>query len=298
MNKKKVLLQGLLYVLLFAIMLINSITIVEWLNKSLFVDYMINPTEASGYYYGEVLLVFLIALFMYAVIGTFIVSILATNILFGTLVIANHLKVEQRNEFITFSELKTITSPQDLLTFVDFGLGSAVLIVFGMLALLIILQFTVFKVSKKMNLKFNKWVRLAFIVIPVMIISFVYLEPNTYNEYILKYEEAENHNFNPVKRARSEGFIPAFLHTIKPNYQDKPPYSKKRAQSIAEKYEQTAKRINQHRHQSLADSQTIIYLSETLMDPKQVPELLNNQTPIPNINQFMDEHIGGTMYSQ
>ncbi len=299
MNKKRVILQTLLYFVLFSIMLLNSITIVEWLNKSLFVDYAISPEEASNYFYGEVLLVFLIALLIYAVMGTFITSILMTNIIFGTLIIANHIKVQERNEFITFKELKTIASPKELLSFVDIGLGAAILAVLAMLAVLVILQLTVFKVRKRINLSFSRRARIAFAIIPIMILSFIYLEPNTFNEYVLKYEEADVHNWNPVKRARSTGFIPTFLHTIKPNYQDQPDnYIKYRAKEIEEKYGNVANEINKNRTKSLKDSQTIFYLSETLMDPKEVPDLLNNETPIPKINQYMNENIGGTMYSQ
>ena len=299
MNKKRVILYILLYATLFLIMLFNSITIVEWLNRSLFVDYAISPDDASGYYFGEVLLVFLIVLLMYAIIGTFIVSILATNIIFGTLVIANHIKVQERNEFITFSELKTIASPKELLSFIDVSFSVAVLSVVGMLTLLIILQFTIYKVSKRMKIKFNKRARVALVIIPLMMLSFIYLEPNKYNELILEYEDAEVHNWNPVKRARSYGFIPTFLHTVKPNYQDKPiDYKKKHADDIEQKYQLVADEINKSRSQSLADSQTILYLSETLMDPSEVPGLLANETPIPKINEYMDENIGGTMYSQ
>src|SRR5699024_3867586 len=299
LNKKRIILHILLYAMLFSILLLNSITIVEWLNRSLFVDYIIGPNEESNYYYGEILLVFLVALFMYAVIGTFIVSLLATNILFGTLVIANHIKVEQRNEFITFSELKTIASPEELLSFINVGLGTAILIVISMLVVLVLLQFTVYKVSKKINIKFNKRARVAFALIPLMILSFIYLEPNKYNELVLDYEESTGHNFNPVKRARSEGFIPASLHTIKPKYQEQPnEYTKFKANQIKEKYIEIAKKVNETRENSVSDSQTIFYLSKTLMDPADVPDLLNNETPINHINQYMEEIIGGTMYSQ
>src|SRR5699024_9289808 len=265
----------LLYSFLFSIMLLNYIAIVEWLNKSLFVDYIIEPNDESGYYFGEVLLVFLIALLMYAIIGTFIVSILATNIMFGTLVIANHIKVQERNEFITFSELKTISSPKYLLSCIDVDFSLSVLAVVGMLALLIILQFTIYKVSKKMKINFNKRARVALVIIPIMMLSFIYLEPNTFNKFVLKYEEAEGHNFNPVKRARSYGFIPTFLHTVKPNYQDKPVnYKKNHANEIEQKYQLVAEKINKNRSKSLSDSQTVLYLSETLMDPREVPGLL------------------------
>lgn len=236
---------------------------------------------------------------MYAIIGTFIVSILATNILFGTLVIANQIKVQERNEFITFSELKTIASPQELLSFVDVGLSIAIIAVVSMLVVLILIQLSVFKINEKLNITFNKRVRIAFAIIPLMILSFIYLEPNTYNEYVLKYEEADIHNWNPVNRARSSGFIPTFLHTVKPNYQNQPGnYSKIRANSINEKYEHFADEINEDRSGSLSDSQTILYLSETLMDPLTIPGLIQNETPIPKINQYTKDNIGGTMYSQ
>src|SRR5699024_11707394 len=120
LNKKRIILHILLYAMLFSILLLNSITIVEWLNRSLFVDYTIGPNEESNYYYyGEILIVFLVALFMYAVIGTFIVSLLATNILFGTLVIATRIKVKQRNEFITFTDLQTLASAKELLAVIN-----------------------------------------------------------------------------------------------------------------------------------------------------------------------------------
>lgn len=299
MNKRTIIIHVLLYAVLFSILLINSFAIVEWLNKSLFVDFDISPEASSSYYFGEILLVFLIALLMYAIIGTFIVSILATNILFGTLVIANQIKVQERNEFITFSELKTIVSPQELLSFVDVGLSIAIIAVVSMLVVLILIQLSVFKINEKLNITFNKRVRIAFAIIPLMILSFIYLEPNTYNEYVLKYEEADIHNWNPVNRARSSGFIPTFLHTVKPNYQNQPGnYSKIRANSINEKYEHLADEINEDRSGSLSDSQTILYLSETLMDPLTIPGLIQNETPIPKINQYTKDNIGGTMYSQ
>src|SRR5699024_6349679 len=56
--------------------------------------------------------------------------------------------------------------------------------------------------------------------------------------------------------------------------------------------------INEDRSGSLSDSQTIFYLSETLMDPLTIPGLIQNETPIPKINQYTKDNIGGTIYSQ
>lgn len=298
MNKKIVTLYFLLHSALYAILFINSIFIVEWLNRSLFIDYAINPEVASGYYFGEILLVFLIALFLYAVIGTFVVSLLTTNLIFAGLIIANHIKVLEKNEFITFTELKAIVSPKELLSFINVEFGLVLLGVIGVIALLVILQYLTIKVSKKLNVRFNKRARLIFAIIPLIILSFIFFKPNLYNEYVLKFEKPDAHEWNPVKRAQSTGYIPTLLHTIKPNYQDKPVnYSKKHANSIKKKYQAAATDINQDRTKSLADSQTIIYLSETLMDPEELPGLLKNETPIPTIKQYIRENIGGTMYS-
>ena len=46
------------------------------------------------------------------------------------------------------------------------------------------------------------------------------------------------------------------------------------------------------------DSQTILYLSESLIDPQRLPNLLLNETPIPFITDTTERNVGGTMYSQ
>ncbi|MDY0404622.1 hypothetical protein P5G51_003655 [Virgibacillus sp. 179-BFC.A HS] len=67
---------------------------------------------------------------------------------------------------------------------------------------------------------------------------------------------------------------------------------------ITKKYSGISKEINKARKKSLNESQTLLYLSESFMDPKRLPGLLLNESPIPFISGMVKSNIGGTMYSQ
>jgi phosphoglycerol transferase MdoB-like AlkP superfamily enzyme len=278
----------------------NSIAIVEWLNKSMFVDYIIDPDLAnSDSFYNGVSLIVAITVFFYSILGSAIVSILIIDLLMLGLVYANNVKVMERNEFITFSEMQTITSPKELLSFVNVSVGSAVLLVLATILILAALQFLIRKMARKVNFMISRRIRILLFIVSLSLLVAIFVKPNYYNEHVLKYEETHVHNWNPLKRARKDGFLPSLVHTVKPTYMDKPgEYKKERLSKIAEKYSKAAQKINEKRDKSLNESQTLIYLSESLMDPDVLPDLLLNETPIPFISQTAKDHIGGTMYSQ
>ena len=279
---------------------INSIVVVEWLNKSMFVDYTIDPAhEVNDSFYNGVSLIVAITVFIYSILGTSIVSILIVDLLMLGLIIANNVKVVERNEFITFSELQTITSPKELLSFVNVSVGYAFFIVIAIILILAILQFLIRKVYKKISFLIDRRIRIVLFVVSLTIVVAIFVKPNYYNEQVLKYEETHNHNFNPLKRARKDGYLPSLMHTVKPTYMDKPDgYKKDKVLEISNKYNEISRKINEKRDKSLSDSQTILYLSESLMDPKQIPNLLLNDSPIPFISETTKNNSGGTMYSQ
>ena len=300
MSKTKKTLLLISYALLLAFIIgINSITVVEWLNRGLFVDFSIDFEQVNASFFNGASIIFLITILMYSIVGTFIVSILITNLFLGAFVIANSIKVKERNEYITFSELQAITSPKELLSFIDVSLGYAIFIFLLLFMFLVGLQGIIIKLSRKMNYRFNKKVRIGLFIVTLFPLIFIFSQPNLYNKHVLKYEESNSHNFNPVKRARHDGFLPSFMHTVKPEYMNKPEqYSKAKVNDISEKYTQLGRNINENRSGSLNDSQTILYLSESLIDPKRLPNLLLNDTPLPFISDTTEKNSGGTMYSQ
>jgi|GEM_PF-2614735 len=277
----------------------NSVWVVNWLNKSLFMDYTIadNFNVNESFNHG-VTLIMLITIFIYALLGSACMSIIVTDALMTGLIIANHIKVEQRNEFITFSDLRTIASPRELLSFVNISLQTAVLFVAAALAILIFILWLTRKLMKKLNLWPALKFRLILLLLSLICLAAIGMKPNTYNTYMLKYKEAHLYNWNPMSRARQDGFVSSFMHTVKPDYMNKPAgYTRKNLLEVSRKYEELATSKNEKRPKSLNDSLTILYLSESLMDPKHFPDLLLNETPIPFTSSMAKDHIGGTMYS-
>ncbi|MGM9919768.1 MAG: LTA synthase family protein, partial [Bhargavaea sp.] len=250
-------------------------------------------------FYNGASFIVIIFLIIYAIFGTFLVSILVTNLLFAAIIFANQVKVKERNEFITFKELQAIASPRELLSFIDVTVGMALLVIVSIISLLALLHFISKKVSRKLGLEIGLKYRVVILLTAILLFSAILVQPAAYNQYVMKYEEEKTHNFNPVLRAKRNGFIPTFLQTVKPQYMVKPiDYSKEHTELINEKYTQIAENINQQRDHVLDDSQTIYYLSETLIDPMALPELLENGTPTPFISELREQHTSGKMYSQ
>src|SRR5699024_9916431 len=232
-------------------------------------------------------------------VGTLFTSILIIDLIFGALVVANNIKVIERNDFITFSELQTIFSPRELLSFVEIPVVSALLVVILIIIGLVVFHWLTSKIVKRANLILNHKLRISLLIVSFSILVFIYMKPNLYNEYVVGYDVPDYHNFNPLKRAQRAGFLPSFIHTIKPTYMEEPiQYEQSTTDRIFDKYSQLANDINENRTKPLSDSQTILYLSESLIDPDKLPNLLLNETPIPFITEITKNNIGGTMYSQ
>src|SRR5699024_9186769 len=107
--------------------------------------------------------------------GTFLVSIIVTDILFGLLVIANHIKAIERNEFITFSELQTITSPKELLSFVEVSVTSATFILIATIIGILLLQWGAVKIAKKTDFLLHKRLRIVLLVLSLTLLTIIYL---------------------------------------------------------------------------------------------------------------------------
>src|SRR5699024_4864469 len=146
-----------------------------------------------------------------------------------------------------------------------------VAIIIALVIFLVIYGFLRFirKCQAKRNLLPNKKIRLSLCIISIALILVIFIIRNQYNNKILLYQTDNTHNLNPVNQAQQDGCIPAIMDTVKPHYKQKPKgYKKKNMKKIYEKYTQAAQEINEDRTESVDKSQTILYLSESLMDPK------------------------------
>ena len=68
-------------------------------------------------------------------------------------------------------------------------------------------------------------------------------------------------------------------------------------ESLAKKYTQEAKTINQTRTGELTDNTVIMILSETFSDPTRVPGVSFSLDPIPNIRNIKNTTTSGLMLS-
>lgn len=288
------------YFLIIGIILkVNADLVIDGFNKSLIDEYLKKDVPVKESFNKGASLIFFVSLLIYALIGSFISSIIIANAIWVCFIIANKFKVQERNEFITFKELYTIVSPKELISLIDIPLAVPILALSGVLLIAIIAHFISKKIANKFDFRIPFKIRLNIFIISIIPLTFIFTAPNTYNKYVLKFQEEEGHNFFPVGRAQKAGFIPSFVNTIKPDYMEKPDqYNKNTLLEIEQKYIEIAKEININREKSLNNSLTIYYGSETLIDPMSIPDLIKNETPVPYVSSILDEHIGGTMFSQ
>ena len=104
--------------------------------------------------------------------------------------------------------------------------------------------------------------------------------------------------WNAIGDAQANNPATTFLSLSKVKAMDKPGnYSQKTMESLAKKYTQEAKTINQTRTGELTDNTVIMILSETFSDPTRVPGVSFSLDPIPNIRNIKNTTTSGLMLS-
>src|SRR5699024_274822 len=156
---------------------------------------------------------------------------------------------------LTYSELKTIIYPKEVLSFISIPMPVAIII--ALVIFLVIYGFLRFirKCQAKRNLLPNKKIRLSLCIISIALIIIIFIKQNKYNTTTLHFEKENTHNFNPIKPTRPDGFIPAFMDTVKPQYMQKPKgYKKKNMKKTYEKYTHAAQEMYEDRAESVDKS--------------------------------------------
>lgn len=278
---------------------LNAEWLVEWLNRSLFAEYTIFEMKHETSFTRGASFIFLFFILFYALFGNVWMSLLITNGIFLTLTYANQVKVMTRNEYITYKEMLTLASPKEIFMLVDITMKKAVF--YGVLLLIgmIIIQWGAMYLNRKLKVRLHRWARVSLVILSLGCLLFIYKYPQTYIERVLKYESLAGNNFNPVHHARYKGYVPTLIDTMDMTYLDRPTsYNKGTVEQIVEKYTKKAETLNEERSKSLAEDQTIFYLSETLIAPNQIPNFETGEPIMPRLTDIMERSIAGGMYSQ
>ena len=241
--------------------------------------------------------------------------------IFGTVMtvfaVANHIKIESRNEpvipadlnFITGGNAGELTSfiPKSSQTLVD----GAVTGVIHFVAICIIMQFLdgrnaiipchwLHPFASVKNFAGTLTRVLAAALSATLVVSFIW-ELGTANSWATEFAHNLSDNpqpWNPLADAANNGPAINFLQLAHTKVMDKPEdYSEEAMTKIAKKYSKEADSINQSRTTNLTDNTVIMVLSETFSDPTRVPGVSFAEDPIPNIRQIKDGTTSGLMLS-
>ena len=241
--------------------------------------------------------------------------------IFGTVMtvfaVANHIKIESRNEpvipadlnFITGGNAGELTSfiPKSSQTLVD----GAVTGVIYFVAICIVMQFLdgrnavipchwLHPFASVKNFAGTITRILAAALSTALVFSFVW-GLGADDSWATKFAHNLSDRpqpWNPIADATSNGPAINFLQLAHTKIMDKPEdYSEEAMTKIAKKYSKEADSINQSRTTNLTDNTVIMVLSETFSDPTRVPGVSFAEDPMPNIRQINSETTSGIMLS-
>lgn len=241
--------------------------------------------------------------------------------IFGTVMtvfaVANHIKIESRNEPVIPADLNFITGGNagELTSFIPNSsqalVDGAVAGVICFVAICIVMQFLdgrnavipchwLHPFASVKNFAGTITRILAAALSTALVFSFVW-GLGADDSWATKFAHNLSDRpqpWNPIADATSNGPAINFLQLAHTKIMDKPEdYSEETMTKIAKKYSKEADSINQSRTTNLTDNTVIMVLSETFSDPTRVPGVSFAEDPIPNIRQIKNGTTSGLMLS-
>lgn len=240
--------------------------------------------------------------------------------IFGTVItvfaVANHIKIESRNEPVIPADLNFITGGNagELTSFIPNSsqalVDGAVAGVICFVAICIVMQFLdgrnavipchwLHPFASVKNFAGTITRILAAALSTALVFSFVWgLGADSWATKFAHNLSDRPQPWNPIADATSNGPAINFLQLAHTKIMDKPEdYSEETMTKIAKKYSKEADSINQSRTTNLTDNTVIMVLSETFSDPTRVPGVSFAEDPMPNIRQIKSETTSGLMLS-
>lgn len=241
--------------------------------------------------------------------------------IFGTVMtvfaVANHIKIESRNEPVIPADLNFITGGNagELTSFIPNSsqalVDGAVAGVICFVAICIVMQFLdgrnavipchwLHPFASVKNFAGTITRILAAALSTALVFSFVW-GLGADDSWATKFAHNLSDRpqpWNPIADATSNGPAINFLQLAHTKIMDKPEdYSEETMTKITKKYSKEADSINQSRTTNLTDNTVIMVLSETFSDPTRVPGVSFAEDPMPNIRQIKRETTSGLMLS-
>lgn len=259
----------------------------------------------------------LIYLALILVTNRFWIATLVFGVALTAFGVANSIKVQLRNEPIIPADL-TFISGGDTGSIMSFVPKSSQAFVNGAINFVIwfaIIAFALFVLDGRRRFIHCSWrhpianakniigniFRVLAAVLSVVLLSAYAMGLGTPGSNVYKWTKDNGYEpqlWNAIGDAQANNPATTFLSLSKVKAMDKPGnYSQKTMESLAKKYTQEAKTINQTRTGELTDNTVIMILSETFSDPTRVPGVSFSLDPIPNIRNIKNTTTSGLMLS-
>lgn len=259
----------------------------------------------------------LIYLALILVTNRFWIATLVFGVALTAFGVANSIKVQLRNEPIIPADL-TFISGGDTGSIMSFVPKSSQAFVNGAINFVIwfaIIAFALFVLDGRRRFIHCSWrhpianakniigniFRVLAAVLSVVLLSAYAMGLGAPGSNVYKWAKDNGYEpqlWNAIGDAQANNPATTFLSLSKVKAMDKPGnYSQKTMESLAKKYTQEAKTINQTRTGELTDNTVIMILSETFSDPTRVPGVSFSLDPIPNIRNIKNTTTSGLMLS-
>lgn len=259
-------------------------------------------------------MVYLVLIF---VLNRFWVATVLFAIITSVFAVANHIKIQLRNEPVIPSDLSFIFSgnggevasfiPKDSQALVNNTITMLVWLTIACLLLQFIdgrrcvISFHWRRPLRNTKTIIGNCTRIVAVIVSTSLLCSFTLNLNTVGSWSHNWAQALGDSptlWDAAGDASLNGPTINFLRLANPKTMTKPSdYSQATMQEIAQRYNKIAEKTNQSRSNNLTDNTMIMILSESFSDPTRVPGITLSEDPMPNIRALKNTTTSGLMLS-
>lgn len=259
-------------------------------------------------------MVYLVLIF---VLNRFWVATALFAIITSVFAVANHIKIQLRNEPVIPPDLSFISSgnggeiasfiPKDSQALVNNTITMLVWLTIACLLLQFIdgrrcvISFHWRRPLRNTKTIIGNCTRIVAVIVSTSLLCSFTLNLNTVGSWSHNWAQALGDSptlWDAAGDASLNGPTINFLRLANPKTMTKPSdYSQATMQEIAQRYNKIAEKTNQSRSNNLTDNTMIMILSESFSDPTRVPGITLSEDPMPNIRALKNTTTSGLMLS-